>query len=427
MRVTNLGNCLKMVRSVRLFNSILDAAKSNDVELFKELITEIEPEDLVQCRDPTGNTVLHLLAGFRVILGLRAALSFAGQATQSLINETNNYNKTALHIAAANNNVDAITLLVDSGASLHIANHAGSTPLLSAASCGAADACRLLLDLDKTPTPASADGHNAFKDSDEAAPTVSALHAAAAAGHIRIVSLLLERGTIPVDMIAGGLTALHVAAAHGDPGILGALLDAGADVNAVNSKGDTPLHIALLHSHWLAADALLLAGADPTITSSAGANALHVAATRLIPDDTAGTDTVRTLVIIGREPILMKRDRLGRRPVDLAPRLFGTLFVLSAVERSRATDVAAGAEGERSEAALEAAVAARVEERVAHEAEVERRRQADADRIRAREVGQRKIYLEQQAKEAAEAAAAKAEAARIAAERKKKKKAKQQK
>lgn len=63
------------------------------------------------------------------------------------IDETDMYGATSLHNAAANNNIDAITLLLDNGANINARERYNNfTPLQWAIECGMVEATELLID-----------------------------------------------------------------------------------------------------------------------------------------------------------------------------------------------------------------------------------------------------------------------------------------
>ncbi len=75
------------------------------------------------------------------------------------------------------------------------------------------------------------------------------IHAAAAGRHAGIIALLLAAGT-PVDTTQhGGYTALHAAANAGDLASLEVLLTSGADVNIKAGNGKSALDLAEANHH----------------------------------------------------------------------------------------------------------------------------------------------------------------------------------
>ena len=82
------------------------------------------------------------------------------------------------------------------------------------------------------------------------------LQSAAAAGHVRIVEMLLKNRAEPNVQEQGGYTPLHAAAQNGDQATIRALLRGGADLTMRAANGKTPLDLALEAGHGEAAKLL---------------------------------------------------------------------------------------------------------------------------------------------------------------------------
>ncbi|HSL43015.1 MAG TPA: ankyrin repeat domain-containing protein [Anaerolineales bacterium] len=82
------------------------------------------------------------------------------------------------------------------------------------------------------------------------------IQSAAAAGHERIVDLLLKHGADPNIREQGGYTPLHAAAQNGDEDMIRTLLYGGADLLAESDDGKTPLDLARESGHTEAANLL---------------------------------------------------------------------------------------------------------------------------------------------------------------------------
>ena len=98
----------------------------------------------------------------------------------------------------------------------------------------------------------------------------TSMHVAARAGHVDILSLLLENGA-KVD-IRGfrGYTPLHRASENRKLEAGRCLLDHGADVNAQTHRGDTPLHRAVSSGSVQNVRLLLEHGADVNVRDKSG-------------------------------------------------------------------------------------------------------------------------------------------------------------
>ena len=82
------------------------------------------------------------------------------------------------------------------------------------------------------------------------------LQSAAAAGHTRVVAMLLKNRAEPNVQEQGGYTPLHAAAQNGDQATIRALLQGGADLTIRADDGKTPLDLALEAGHGEAAKLL---------------------------------------------------------------------------------------------------------------------------------------------------------------------------
>ncbi len=136
------------------------------------------------------------------------------------------------------------------------------------------------------------------------------LHLAASCGATEVAKSLLDAGTDVNQRAKHGYTPLHFAALCGEARMAGFLLAHGADVDAATPEGVTPLHGAVLHGHPGVAALLLDWGADPNAAKSNGKTALHIAAWGQRPQ------CLRLLLEAGATPDV--RDEDGATPLRLA-------------------------------------------------------------------------------------------------------------
>lgn len=97
----------------------------------------------------------------------------------------------------------------------------------------------------------------------------SALHLAAAAGHMEIVDRLLQSGA-NVDCASQDGAPLMMAVWGGYLPIVERLLGAGANVNHQSASGEVALHYAALQGSTEIAECLIAAGADVNVKTTEG-------------------------------------------------------------------------------------------------------------------------------------------------------------
>jgi ankyrin repeat protein len=108
----------------------------------------------------------------------------------------------------------------------------------------------------------------------------TALQGAAAGGHEKIMRILLERG-VDVNIVGGHYgTALQAAAAEGNEQVVQLLLEDGADVNITGGYYYTALHAAVNCNKEPIARILLEHGANVNARDGEWATALHTARRR---------------------------------------------------------------------------------------------------------------------------------------------------
>ena len=108
------------------------------------------------------------------------------------------------------------------------------------------------------------------------------IHAAANAGHVNVLSLLIEHGADIEDQIRSknGRTPLNRAAWYGRLKVGRCLLDRGANINTRDDLGDTPLTNAVSSGYVKFAQMLLERRAVIDVQNNYGTTALHIAARR---------------------------------------------------------------------------------------------------------------------------------------------------
>lgn len=211
----------------RLFTKKSYEENPGNAELLARLLTEHSDDESDECRrNRPLLSLLHYAILDRNIMFFQSLL-----ATKNDVNEIDGSGKAPLHVAAG-----ACTRLVNDDGRISYFVYAGSDHTR----CIDADDMQLYVTM-----AAALLNHGAIIDLTEKSHRMTPLHAAAHAGNIEMIKLLLSRGANPNNKDDLGLTALHIVVEeHCDIEMVALLLDYGADIYAVNEAGHTPLHLA---------------------------------------------------------------------------------------------------------------------------------------------------------------------------------------
>ncbi|KAG6337116.1 hypothetical protein ID866_1990, partial [Astraeus odoratus] len=143
------------------------------------------------------------------------------------------------------------------------------------------------------------------------------LHWAASTGATDVARYLIDQKAEVDKADSSGWTALHIAVSAGNEAIVHELVGAGTDINKRNEKGLTPLHYAASKSRIDIGRFLIQRGADINARDKANQVPLHRAATTgstgfisLLLDSPLGSTTTKLRLNTG--------DRVGNTPLHLA-------------------------------------------------------------------------------------------------------------
>ncbi|KAI4131930.1 MAG: hypothetical protein LQ341_006324 [Variospora aurantia] len=172
--------------------------------------------------------------------------------------------RSALHLAAANNQAAAIKILLEHGSDIECMDDIKATPLLVAAKTSSKAAFELLVNEGANLLAMDKFGNVPFTTVNWDSP-------------IPILQQLLDRGA-DIDDVSGGYgTCLMKQAERGDAQTVHWLLEKGASANIQDHYLETALHKASYHGLVDVVDLLLSHGADANISDRNGHSALHVA------------------------------------------------------------------------------------------------------------------------------------------------------
>ena len=180
------------------------------------------------------------------------------------VNATNQRNASALMIACKRGDIDAIDLLLNTGADLNIARDLGDTCLHDAVRGDCSK--EILQTIMRHGVDVNATNSN----------NATALMMAVQKGNVEAIHELLHAGANTNIADEYGNTCLHDAVLeYIRKDVLQTIIYHGAHVNAKNNRNETPLMIALWIPNKDAINVLLNAGADPNIATKYGNTCLH--------------------------------------------------------------------------------------------------------------------------------------------------------
>ena len=197
------------------------------------------------------------------------------------VNAKCGYHGSPLHAASRNGHVDAVTLLLDSGANVNMTNEDKGTPLRAAYVGRHLEAMRLLLERGAVvDVPYDWIGSLAHRVSYDRQADVlrlllqhsvdvnvtgylnyTPLHWASVEGHVDVAQILLEHGA-ETNAVSSIGTSLHYASMTGRLEIVRLLLEHGADAHIRAPGRKTPFEEATDLGHTQIAQLLLEYGAD---------------------------------------------------------------------------------------------------------------------------------------------------------------------
>jgi len=231
---------------------------------FEIVIFLIKSEANLFITESYGWTVLHIAAANRHL----ECAKLLTETDPTTINKITNDGETALYLAAQNGHVEVVDFLIKSGADLSIRGKgAGWTVLYSAAANGRLGCVKLLTEKDPTTI-------NEIKNSGSTALFITAWN-----GHVEVVDFLIKSGADLSIKNSDGWTALHSAAAKGHLECVKLLAQTDpTTINELTNKGSTALYLAAQIGLVEVVDLLIKLGADLLIRNSVGWTALHSAA-----------------------------------------------------------------------------------------------------------------------------------------------------
>lgn len=214
-----------------------------------------------------------------------------------LINEKDNLERTPLHWAARNGNLEVLKLLLEKNADVNLIDKDKCTPLVLALYNEKRDVVKVLID-----AGTDVNLSNIF--------AMSALHYTIRFKYAIESALIINKGADLNAKIYDGKTSVHLACQGGRSEILKILLEKGAKADLKDSGGNYPIHNAVYFGDKIAVGMLIDHKADINAKNGFGRTPLHQAAA------SGYAEVTRILIENGAEAKL--KDNNGKTPLDLA-------------------------------------------------------------------------------------------------------------
>ncbi|XP_035515165.1 ankyrin repeat and death domain-containing protein 1B [Morone saxatilis] len=252
------------------------AAINNNTDIVQYIIDDLQMKELDK-HDQSGHRPFALAAEHGCVEMLDMLICPYNMATM----KPNKRGDTPLHLAARNDHLNAVQLLLQSFDIRDAVNMDGETALYQAADNGQ-EGC---------------------------------------------VLALLEAGCDPNILTNSKCSALHSVSEKGDTSLVQLLLEYKANPDFKNQDVDAPLHLAVRNSHIAVIHSLLTAGCNINVTDKRSQTAMHLAA------ELARTEVVEMVLKSGLD--LTLRDRQGKTALGVAARADEVIIVDMIIKAER--------------------------------------------------------------------------------------------
>ncbi|KAM3611907.1 uncharacterized protein V6R79_025675 [Siganus canaliculatus] len=235
------------------------AAINNHTEIVEYIVNDLQMKELDK-DDMSGNRAFALAAEHGCVDMLDMLMEPYKMATM----KPNKRGDTPLHLAARNDHLDAVQLLLLSFDTRDEVNMDGETALYQAAENGQERCVMALLEAGCDPNILTND-------------KCSALHPVSESGDASLVQILLEFKANGDFKNLHLEAPLHLAVKKSHIPVIHALLQAGCDINVTDKRSQTPMHLAAELARIDVVEMLLKAKLDLTLRDRQGKTALGVA------------------------------------------------------------------------------------------------------------------------------------------------------
>lgn len=183
---------------------------------------------------------------------------------------TNNAGNSLIHVAALLNSMKTMRFLLESKCSIDV-----NGPTLNGLTAAGLAAQNNNIEILKLLILHGANLHYQQNEQDYAP-----IHLAAGHDSVDVINFFIQKGVNPDQTYLHGMTAMHIASSHNGVNAIVALVEAKADLNKPSVVGITPLHLATAHGNIDTVKTLLKLKANVLAEEMLGNSPLYYALTK---------------------------------------------------------------------------------------------------------------------------------------------------
>ncbi|XP_066982454.1 uncharacterized protein [Macrobrachium rosenbergii] len=238
------------------------AVESGDLDVVLALLTAGAEVDVVEKR--RGRTPIHLAIvgnNLDILKVLLQPLVDDPQLGEKVLKLTEKDGRTLLHMAAHHGLLEATYMLISAGAEVNVKDVSGNTPMHAVILTRLRRKEKICSKVLEVLLESGGDAEGGI-EGENAGEAGTLLHAAAFAGCLDCVRVLLKRSAKLETKNFYGKTPLQIAIEENHVDIVAFLVDNNACVETTDSRGQRPLHYAIMSDSPRLVEEILRSGAD---------------------------------------------------------------------------------------------------------------------------------------------------------------------